>query len=369
MKFVKTDDLRIGMRIGRPIYNKNGVLLYERDSKITSQSIVSIKNFGLIGIFVLEPAEPAPPMSEEDIEFERFQTVNVYALEDELKAILSTKKTHKIDTIVATIIKAYGHLGHKINFMQNLRSNEDFVYKHSLNVAILSTMMCHRMNLSVEETNETVLASLTHDIGKLTISPQMLASLSETEVESLMLSAQNTGIEMLESIFSSLPNVKRICAQTLRVLTEVKSEGEGIEKAKIVTGARVLMVAETFDSMTAMDATDPTKEPQSEVFALRYLIEHPDVFNKKAIGALVDSINILGPGTSVELSSGSKALVISTNYNNILEPMVLEFATNQIIDLSDRDNFGDLEIVDIMKSMDSRYVMDDPQMKALGINL
>ena len=30
--FVKVDDLKAGMRLGKPIYNKNGVLLYDRDA-------------------------------------------------------------------------------------------------------------------------------------------------------------------------------------------------------------------------------------------------------------------------------------------------------------------------------------------------
>ncbi len=131
MKFVNTEQLKTGMRIARPIYNKKGVLLYERDSKLTDAAINSIKNFGLIGIFILEPAEPCPPMSDEDIEFERFQTVQVYAIEEELKEIVNSKRTRKIDQIVAAIVKNYGHLSHKINFTQNLRSKEDFVYKHS----------------------------------------------------------------------------------------------------------------------------------------------------------------------------------------------------------------------------------------------
>ena len=64
---------QIPMRLARPIYNKKGVLLYERDSRLNSQSISSVKNFGLLGVYVLEPAEPLPPISEEDLEFERFQ--------------------------------------------------------------------------------------------------------------------------------------------------------------------------------------------------------------------------------------------------------------------------------------------------------
>ena len=66
MLFVKTEDLKAGMRLAKPIYNKNGVMLYDRNSKITSQGIISVNNFGLIGIYILEPAEPVPPMSEDD---------------------------------------------------------------------------------------------------------------------------------------------------------------------------------------------------------------------------------------------------------------------------------------------------------------
>ena len=39
MQFVKTADLKPGMRLAKPIYNKMGVLLYERDTLLTMQGI------------------------------------------------------------------------------------------------------------------------------------------------------------------------------------------------------------------------------------------------------------------------------------------------------------------------------------------
>ena len=56
MLFVKVDELKPGMRLGKPIYNKNGVLLYDRDTKLTMQAIYGIKNFRLLGLYILEPA-------------------------------------------------------------------------------------------------------------------------------------------------------------------------------------------------------------------------------------------------------------------------------------------------------------------------
>ena len=92
MKFVKTEDLKAGMRLAKPIYNKNGVLLYDRNSTLTAPGIVSIRNFGLFGIYILEPAEPVPPLSREDLEFEQLQTIYMFKLRECFDMIGKRKK-------------------------------------------------------------------------------------------------------------------------------------------------------------------------------------------------------------------------------------------------------------------------------------
>ena len=67
-------------------------MLYERNSKLTRQGIVSIQNFGLIGVYILEPAEPVPPMSEDDIEFERFQAMAIFTIRDILDDVAERTK-------------------------------------------------------------------------------------------------------------------------------------------------------------------------------------------------------------------------------------------------------------------------------------
>lgn len=366
MLFVKRDELKKGMRLARPIYNKDGVLLYERNSKLTAQGIESIKNFGLIGIFVLEPAEPVPPMTQADIDFERFQTMNVFSIQEEMEKILQTKRLNKMPTIAANIIKNYGHLDKKINFVQNLRSNDDYTYKHSLNVAILCAMMTHVLNLRVDEQLETVQASIIHDIGKMTVPKAIMdKDVLTDEEQRLIRTAEVEGFNLIDIVFSSTPNIKRICAQAQRALESLETE-EDISSLKMVNGAKVLAVAETFDTMTAMHVE---KAPESEVAALKHLLNNPQVYDSKIVAGLIQSINILSPGVSVELNTGQKALVLAANEQNILEPMILMFGDNSIVDLSDRNKFGDLEIKDIMKTMDNRHVMDTELLKKQGIKV
>lgn len=338
MQFKKTEDLKIGMRLARPIYNKNGVLLFERASKLTDQGLASIKNFGLIGMFILEPAEPVPPMSAEDIEFERFQTINVYAIMEELEKILNTGRTSKLQIIVSNIIKSYGHLDKKINFIQNLRSVEDYRYKHALNVAMLCAMMSNRMNLRVEDRLDLVTAALLHGLGDY---------------------------DLIEKLCSADPNVKRFCMQADKMEDSLE-EGKLDAAVKLMEGSMILAVAERFDSMTAISLD---RAPESEVATLKFLLDNDGVYPKAAVEALIGSINILTPGVCVELNTGEMALVLVENEQNVLRPMVLGFGDNSIIDLSNEKANGDVEIVDIMKTMDNRHVMDTEMLEKYGFSV
>lgn len=336
MQFKKIDELRPGMRLARPIYNKNGVLLFERDSKITEQGIANISNFGLIGLFILEPAEPCPPMSDEDKEFERFQTINVFSLMDEVNKINTQGKTAKLQIIVSNIIKSYGHLETKINFNQNLRSEEDARFKHALNVAILSAMMCNKLNLKIEDRLDTVSAALV----KGNVSP-----------------------DVVERLFSSDPNVKRYIFQADRI-EEGAENGVMEGNIKLMDGGKILAVADVFDNMTAMRVE---KTPESEVATVKYMLERPGIFENRVVMSLIDSINILVPGICVELNTGSKALVLAENRQDLFRPMVLSFDNNEVIDLSNKAVYGDLEIKDIMKTMDNRHVINTDMLKSMGM--
>ncbi len=367
MLFIKCEELKPGMRLAKPIYSKKGVLLYDRAAVLKDmQSIENIRSFGLIGLFVLEPAEPVPPMTQDDIEFERFQTVMYHEIMEEMGKIVKNHKQEKFPNICAQIVKNYGNLKKKITFQQALRSTDDYIYKHSLNVAILSALITHTMNVPLSEQNEAVMASVIHDIGKLTLPPDLQSKQDCTDEERSLIDAHETaGYPIIDEAFSGMPNIKRACNQARKVLYEYNT-GVPIQNQKLLTAAKVLIVAGIFDKETAVRLDT---SPVSEVLVIRKMMKRSDVFDPRVVKGLVDSLNILMPGISVELNTGEKALVIKTNDSDFLRPTVLSFRDNSIIDLSDRRSYGDLEIVDIMKTMDNRYVMDTAKMKALGINI
>ena len=135
-----------------------------------------------------------------------------------------------------------------------------------------------------------------------------------------------------------------------------------VSLAKLSTGAKILLVANRYDELTAMSLSGTA---ESEVKALKEFREHPEVYDPLIVEALTKSVNILIPGSSVSLNTGEKALVLSENPRDILRPMVLSFRDNSIIDLGLKVNW-DIEIEDIMKTLDNRYIINTDALAMAG---
>ena len=364
MLFVKVDELKPGMRLGKPIYNKNGVLLYDRDTKLTMQAIFGIKNFNLMGLYILEPAEPVPPMTEDDINFERFQTMAVFSIREDLDLIAMGKKDKGLDWLCSLVIKNYGAIDHKINFVQSLRSSEDFVYKHVLNVAILSALIAGQLGVKGGRLNSIIKAAVLHDIGVTRLKEVPDGIDVDPEVRKVIKS--NT--EDILNVYGELDDEIMTLIKHMQEIYVREGTGEALPEAlKMNVNANILYVADTYDRMTAMKSET---EPTSEVVAIRHLLDNEDKYDPMIVNALIKAINILYPGVCVEIEVRKKeitgeevvriekGLVIKGNDDAIFEPMVIEFRTNTLYDISLPTVKNNVRIVDVMKTMDNRIQMD-----------
>lgn len=357
MIYVKAEDLKVGMRLARPIYNKKGILLYRRNDKITKQGIESVKNFGLIGLYILEPAEPLPPMSDEEIEFERFQTMAVFVIKEDLNNIMGGKSPENLMKQTDELVRRFGNLYRKIRFNQNLRSPEDYVYKHALNVAILAALISHRAGFGVVEQAEVVVAALLHDVGKLSLPPQLRSkteNLDDGEKAAVGKSVL-LGVDKISNSFKMPAGVKGALLQMCQ-LQYLPDKAD----AKVSDTVKVLMVANAYDEYTAMKLDE---DPHTEVEAIRMLQENPDKYDPQMVKYLMDSIQILFPGVCVELTNKEKGLVIRENDRDVLRPMVLGFGSNEIYNLEVGSVYKEVQIKNIMKTMDNRIKVDPETLK------
>lgn len=364
MQYIKINQLKPGMRLARPVYNKMGVMLFERNTKLTRQGIASIENFGLWGIYILEPAEPVPPLSQEDIEMERFFTVSTFRLKDDLSLLTNGMAPQNIMPLAQTILRNFGALDHKINFLKTLRSNGDYVYKHSLNTAILAAMMVQKLHYPYAEQIAIVCAALLHDAGMLMVPDEVLEkgdSLLSPDERRLIQGYLEKGYQMLHPDYNDykLPELTlQIVGQTARLEHNVKVPLP--KNIRWTNGTHVIHVASMFDELTSMSLD---KEPTSEIRAVRFLREHSDYYPAPFVTALTQCIHILPGGCCVDFSNGQKGIVIEENQKNYAQPVVILFSGNQRIDFKDARFQKTMHISDVMKTMDLRLKVDRETLK------
>ena len=70
-----------------------------------------------------------------------------------------------------------------------------------------------------------------------------------------------------------------------------------------------------------------------------------------------------GAAASVDLSTGDKGIVLIENTRDFMRPVVLRLSDNQIYDLSDKNVYQEMQVTDIMKTMDNRVAMDEETLK------
>ena len=269
-------------------------MLFERDTHLTPQGINSIRNFGLWGLYILEPAEPVPPLSDEDVELERYLTVSTFRLKDDLTLLLNNMMPRNIMSMGQEILRKFGGLDHKVNFIGTLRSSGDYVYKHSLNTAILAAMMVNRLHYDYPEQLAIVCAALLHDVGLLMVPDEILEKgqrLLSPDERRLIRGYLEKGYQMLHPDYNDykLPNLS---LQIIRQMTrlERQASSEHPQNIRWKNGTHVLYTASMFDEMTSMNLD---REPISELAAIRFLREHTDHFPAPYVTALTDRKSVV----------------------------------------------------------------------------
>ena len=364
MKFVRTDHLKAGMRLAKPIYNKNGVLLYDRNSVLTEPGIISARNFGLVGVYVLEPAEPVPPLSREDLEFEQLQTVYIFQLRECLDLIAKRKRIEPLPKLLNNIIQHYGALDHRVNFNQNLRSSEDFMHKHAISTAILVSMISSRLHYDHQQQITLAAAALLYDIGYSHVPKNILDkgsdTLSTSDREVLQHSLER-GLEPLGMYRSDFDFFPRALALMQAYVYADYPEKLAIMPDEELQGmVKILRVADQFDQMTAMNIGH---EPVSEISAMKILSADSTRYDKQIVATLAECIHIVPQAANIDLSTGDKGIVLVENTTNYMRPVILRLGDNKIYDLSSEADFRKIQILDIMKTMDNRISVDEETLK------
>ncbi len=164
MRFVPISKLQPSMLIARAIYDQTDKILINHGVKLTPEYIKKMESRGIVGAYI-----------EDDISN---KIIVQEAISNELrtKAVKSIKD-FDIETTInlsKSIVDQLMGSDSILLDLVDLRTFDDYTYRHSVNVAVLSTMIAMGMDFKVDELTDLCLSALLHDIGKLQIDDAIL---------------------------------------------------------------------------------------------------------------------------------------------------------------------------------------------------
>jgi putative nucleotidyltransferase with HDIG domain len=210
-----------------------------------------------------------------------------------------------------------------LHVMGEKAGSED-VYFHSLNVAILSMMMAKEIGLSPDLAREVCVGALLHDIGLNDI-PDRIVKRSATEASKAERNFRATHVELGVAIGKKAG----LSAHALAVLAQhhefVDGSGypRGLKQDEMTPGARLVSLVNYYDNLC--NPTDIAKALTPHE-ALSYMFAHcRPKFEIRALQLLIRSLGVHPPGSIVQLSNASFAVVTSVNPKKPLRPWVLVY--------------------------------------------
>ncbi len=208
-----------------------------------------------------------------------------------------------------------------INLM-NVKSSDENVFYHSLNVAVLAMILGREGNLSSRELQELGLGALLHDVGKSRISKKHLykrGRLTPAE-EELVRRHPRYGVEMARSVEGVSPVALEIIGQH-HERPDGRGYPGGLKGDAISPLASMTALCNVYDNLC--NPLDPEKVLTPHEALSRLYGQEGFLFPKNLVELFVRCVGVYPPGTLVELTGGRMAMVMSHNLRDALRPEVL----------------------------------------------
>lgn len=217
------------------------------------------------------------------------------------------------------------------DMLHNLRSVDDSVYAHSLNVALISRTIGKWLKIPAEDLETLTLAGLLHDIGKSLIPYELLNKQEELTDEDHNLLCQHAqlGYDLLRPLPLNT-HVKKAA-----LMHHERCDGSGYP-GKATTDdiddfAHIIAIADVYDAMTAARTYRAPLCP-FQVIA-EFEKDGLQKYKPKYILTFLEHIASTYQNNHVLLSDGRAANIVLLNRNHLSKPLV-QLDNGECIDLS-----------------------------------
>lgn len=338
IRIIDFNKLEEGMVVAKNV-EQNGKILLKKDIPITDQMIKKIRNMLFLGnVEIYDKEVDEKRQSPSDVKEKQCAKVHEEFQDISLKLQKTFRQLINENGIAMSEIREFSRkIQSEINpssiVIKNIvlyGSGADSIYRHSVNVAALSSIIGKWIGFDQAKLNLLMYAAILHDFGKTKIDRELLkkeSTLSIHEFNTIKTHAQ-IGYKIVKEI-SYLD--KSVMYGVLMHHERVDGSGYplGLKDEAIHPFARIIAIADVFDAMNS----DRTYKKKRLPFEALQIVKNESLgkLDYEYVKVFLEHIVDYYTGEEVLLNTGDKCKIIKMNINDLEKPLLLK--DGEFIDL------------------------------------
>lgn len=320
MRLVSIQNVKPEACLAKTIYDSMGRVLLAKGTCLNDAYIKRLTGLGYSSLYIEDEISESIQIEDVIPEEARLQ-VSYIARE----TLINTKKgqqieERKIKRAVDDLIDELLNNKETIVHLTEIRSLEDYTFKHSVNVCVLSLLTGLAMGYHQLKLKELGIGALLHDVGKARLPEEISGRQPQNEQEYLIyqkhceygweILKDNSDISIL-SAHVSLQHHERY---------DGSGYPRGLSDTSILEYARIVAVADAYDTLASIQPNRQRMFPHEVVKVLKD--KKGTQFDPEVVDCFLPNIAPFPAGSLVSLNNGYKAIVVSVQKHNPTRPQI-----------------------------------------------
>lgn len=309
--------------LAKTIYDPSGRVLLAEGVLLKLGYKMRLSQMGIISLYINDEFS-------KDVEFEEYISEEIIEETKEVIKVEFKKFINKQSSSLNDILKVLDSILDDILSREDviinisdIKSKDEHLYEHSVNVCALSSIMGINLGYSIPRLKELALGALLHDLGKLLTPKDIIdkaktRDLNDEEIEALKTHPID-GYEILNEKYD-LSFISKAIILMHHEYCDGTGFPLGLTDDKLHETVKLVAICNTFDNLTS----DFSGETKMEVYeALEYLVAMSDtLFDKALVNVFIKNVAAYPSGSIVKLNTGASGIVIKQNRAFPLRPII-----------------------------------------------
>lgn len=330
VRMLSIQDVVEGMVLGRSIYDQNNRVILRDGVRLTTRYIKALESMGFYRLYIedaetrgIEFVETIPEEVRMELVFNIKESYQFLAEQSIGERFMAGEIISEQFQSMFNVLFSYLRENDKLIFnMSSIYSSDAFLYNHSLNVGIFSTILAIANGNKEASIKEIGVGAMLHDIGKLFIPKEILNKPGKlTDEEKMEMNNHSKyGFDFLIRQYE-ISAVSAHAALQHHEKLDGTGYPRGLKGKEIHEIGRIVAVADVFDALTENRVYRKAFLPHE---GLEYLFANAGShFDPHFVELFRNHVNIYPIGMTVTLSNGYEGIVAKINKENLQRPVIL----------------------------------------------